>query len=165
MTYMAPTAIEAGTNKMASLETAALAVYQPQKLESLLGTIDLIDKISERVGEDRSGDWSSAGSGSQQGDDGQAAAQTARQQLIAAMPEPEIMQQKLSKNIRKEVRKMERKVKRMGHVTRRGGAYKMAVMWAKIRSLRALLEDLATAAIDVLKRLYIRVFIDKQPIA
>ena len=45
-----------------------------------------------------------------------------------------------------------------------GSAYALSQLYAKIRHLNALLADLLEASYDVLKRLFVKVFIDKQAI-
>lgn len=154
-----------------SLESApaskeSLIVSQPKKLEGLMETIALIDKVSERMGEDRSGDLGAAGSGSmagaQQGDDG---TQSARQIALANLPEPRMMQRQLEKHIYKEVHRLNKQVKKLTRASKPGNAHHINEMYAHIRRLNSILAELVEASYDVLKRLYIRIFVDKQNIS
>jgi len=139
----------------------ALVVAQPQKLEGLLETIDLLERVSERIGEDRSGDLGAAGgtgkSGSAQ------AGQSARDKAIANLPVPEMMRKQLTKHIEKEVKVLQREVRRAARrISKPGSAYKQNELYAQIRRLNALLAHILEASIEVLERLFIRIFIDKQ---
>lgn len=129
-------------------------------------TISLIDKVSERMGEDRSGDLGAGGvarTGSGTGDDTSTA--SARQQAINNLPEPKIMQKSLEKHIHKEVHQLNKQVKKLTKAAKPGNAYKINQMYARIRRLNGILSELMEASYDVLKRLYIRIFIDKQKIS
>lgn len=151
-----------------SLEAApeqktSFIVSQPNKLEGLLETISLIDKVSERMGEDKSGDLGgSSGSttGGTQGDDD--AQQSSRQSAIADLPEPRVMQQKLEKHIHKEVQQLHKQVKKLTRVHKPGQAHAVNELYARIRRLNSIAAELIEASYDALKRLYIRIFIDKQ---
>lgn len=118
---------------------------------------------SESTGEDRSGDWSGSGgtvqttaTGTQQ--------TSARDQAIANVPAPTAMQKKLEAHIRAEVKELRKQTKQIIRSRKPGSAYALAQLYAKIRHLNALLADLLEASYDVLKRLFVKVFIDKQAI-
>ena len=139
---------------------------QPPKMKELgqlLETLDsLTQRVSERTGEDTSGDL--GGAGGSTGTGGQRRA-SPRDAAIALMPSaPAILQAELAKHIEKEIKQLERKVMKAGRVTREGGAFEMNELYARIRKLRSLLREVVEASVDLLKRLFIRVFIDKQPI-
>lgn len=159
-----PASPEKGKEIQASLETPALVVQQPQKLEGLLGTIDLIDTFSERIGEDRSGDMG-AGAGAVAGRGGAQPQVSARDRVIANLPKPEVMQKSIEKHIRKEVKHLNREVKRISRFSKPGAAHKLNDLYARIRRLNGLLSELLEAGYEVLKRLYIRVVIDKQSVS
>lgn len=154
---------------MKSVESNKLIVSQPAKLQELnniLQTFESLNtRVSERTGEDRSGDMGSGaqGSGSGQQDDGTQV--SPRDAAIARMPtETRVLQKELTSHIRKETKKLERLAERVSHSTAPGSAHKLNVIYSKIRRLNSLISELLEASIDVLKRLFIRVFIDKQPI-
>lgn len=157
---------EAGKGMEASVEkTPALIVSQPKKLEGLLETLLLIDKVSETLGEDRSGDLGGSGTGgTAQGDDDHIQI-SLREKAIANLPATPVMQQQLKAHIAKEVHKLQKEVK---HAARRaskpGSAYKMNILYARMRRLNALLAELLEASHEVLKRLYVKIFIDKQTV-
>jgi|GEM_PF-2107250 len=138
---------------------AALVVSQPPKVEMLL---EAIDKISERIGEDRSGDPGSAGSSGQAR--GSAVA-TTRDQKIADIPEPATMRTELKKHIDREVVVLQKEIRKAARrVSRPGGAYRLSMLYARLRRLNALISELFDAAYDTLKRLFIKVVIDNQKV-
>lgn len=152
-----------------SLEAApehkeSLIVRQPDKLQNVVELISLIDKVSERTGEDQSGDLGGSGgaTGGQQQDDQQ---QSARQIAIANLPEPHMMQRQLEKHLHKEVKQLNKQVKKLTKAGKAGNAHTINEMYARIRRLNSIIAELVEASYDVLKRLYIRVFVDKQNIS
>lgn len=157
---------EAGKALSRSVESAsALIVTQPPKVEMLLDALAAIDKFSERVGEDRSTDMGGGGGAvAKKGDDTSSAA-TVRNQKIANLPAQEAMRIELQKEIEKEVSELHKEVKRVKRrVTRPGAAYKLNTLYARIRKLNSLIAELFDAAYDVVKRLFIKVVIDRQKV-
>ena len=155
---------EAGDKKETSVETSpALIVSQPKKLEGLLETLMLLDKVSETIGEDHSGDMGSGVKGSGNGDDDSKKKISLREQAIANLPAMPVMQKRLKAHIETEVRRLRREIK---HATRKaskpGAACKFNTLYARIRRLNSLLADLFEASQEVLKRLYVKIFVDKQ---
>lgn len=158
------------TEKQASHQESAehrnLVVAQPDKFEGLLETISLMDKVSERMGEDRSGDLGAGGAGTGgtatgQGDDGQ----SARAQAIANLPDSPQMRKELGEYIQKEIKKLRKDVRKQAfRASKPGSAHKLNEMYSKIRRLNSLFAELMEASVDVLKRIFIKVFIDKQSI-
>ncbi len=146
----------------------SLTVHQPEKLENLLDTIGLLSSITERMSEDRSGDM--GGSGAAKGK-GSTTASTAggvswRDEAIAHLPVPAVMQQKLQEHILLEIKQLRKQVQTTAlRISRPGSAYKINQLYAKIRRLSGLLQDLLSASAEVLKRFYIRTFIDKQSVS
>ena len=144
-----------------------LIVTQPPKMKELgqlLETLDsLTQRVSERTGEDISGDM---GGGSSGGATGTGTRRTSpRDAAIALMPSaPAILQAELARHIEKEIKELEQKVTRSARVTGAGGAFELNELYARIRKLRSLLREIIEASVDLLKRLFIRVFIDKQPL-
>lgn len=142
-----------------------LIVTQPPKMKELGQVLDAIDnlaqRVSERSSEDVSGDLGSSGGSS---GTGQKRA-SPRDAAIALMPTaPAVLQAELAKHIEQEIKQLERKVSRAGAMSKAGGAYELNELYARIRKLRSLLREIVEASVDLLKRLFIRVFIDKQPI-
>lgn len=143
-----------------------LIVTQPPKMKELgqlLETLDsLTQRVSERTGEDTSSDL--GGAGGSTGAAGQRRA-SPRDAAIALMPTaPAVLQAELAKHIEKEIKMLERKVSSARNASKAGGAFELNELYARIRKLRALLREVVEASVDLLKRLFIRVFIDKQPI-
>ncbi|MBI2636244.1 hypothetical protein HYW84_02875 [Candidatus Peregrinibacteria bacterium] len=151
-----------------SVETARLIVRQPGKLQELTNLLETFEnlnaRVSERTGEDRSGDLGGAGAGSaagsQQGTHGSSARDLAMQNIPAA----EVMHNKLERHIRQETRRLEKLARTASRLSAPGSAHKLNELYAKIRRLHALIHDILDASIEVLKKLFIRVFIDQQPI-
>ncbi len=170
MTQQLKSGAESGISSMKSVESNKLIVSQPAKLQELNNILQTFEsfnaRVSERTGEDRSGDMGGGGGqmtgGSGQGDDTQV---SPRDAAIARMPtEAKVLQKELSSHIRKETRKLERLAERVSRSTAPGSAHKLNVIYGKIRRLNSLVSELLESSLDVLKRLFIRVFIDKQPI-
>lgn len=146
----------------AQRETVSLVVTQPDKLGSIL---DSINRITEKTASGPANDGPMGG-GTQGSQTGGAKQQgpSPRDQAIAAIPAPMIVQTKLAQHIQKEVRQLRREAGRITRLGQPGSAYQLTILYARIRRLNALLNELFEASFDVLKRLFIRVFIDKQPI-
>ncbi|PIR53067.1 hypothetical protein COU76_02995 [Candidatus Peregrinibacteria bacterium CG10_big_fil_rev_8_21_14_0_10_49_10] len=160
----ANTSPEAGKQHEISVEAApTLIVSQPKKLEGLLETLMLLDKVSETVGEDRSGDMGSTG-GTGRGDD-DATHVSLRELAIAHLPSETTMKRRLTVHIDREVKKLQKEVKRATRrIAKPGSAHKVNALYARIRRLNALLADLLEASQEILKRLYVKIFVDKQTV-
>lgn len=160
--------VDRGTAGGGALESVPSSVAQPQKLPHLEGMVTLleeIDRISETMGEDRSGDWS--GSGATGGGMMQAGGQTGtspRDQAIAALPMPNVMKRHLEAHIVREMKTLRRDIRRITRVRTPGAAYKLNELYTRLRRLHGLLHDILEASFEVLRRLFIKVFVDKQPI-
>ncbi len=164
---MATASPEKGLTTLSSVETNKLIVRQPAKLAELgklLETFENLNaRVSERVGEDISGDMGGAGmgAGAGQGDDSQA---SPRDIAIKNIPPEAVMKERLTHHIEKEVRKLEKLTRAMARSGQPGSAYRLNELYARIRRLNSLLAEIATAAYEVLRRLFIRVFVDQQAI-
>ncbi len=150
------------------LEQAPASVSQPQKLPHLEGMMTLleeIDRISEKTGEDRSGDWSGASGGTAVAQTGsKATAQSPRDQAIANLPLPPLMMRQLEAHVLQEVKELRKEIKRVTRLRDPGGAFRLNELYTRLRRLHALLHEIFEASYEVLRRLFIKVFIDKQPI-
>ncbi|MDP7069365.1 MAG: hypothetical protein QF815_02455 [Candidatus Peribacteraceae bacterium] len=154
---------EKGNQQTESTETKNLVVTQPDKFQGLLETITLMDKVSESMGEDKSGDLGGGGTGggSAQGDQ----SQSARAQAIANIPDTPEMREELAKYIQKEIKVLRKQVrKKTFKMSKPGAAHSRNELYSQIRRLNSLLAELIEASVEVLKRLFIRVFVDKQSI-
>ena len=139
-------------------------VLQPGKAEGLAMLVAEINELpSETTGEDRSGDWSGQ-TGTAMATTGGAQQTTARDQAIANLPAQTQMQKRLEAHIRAEVKELRKQTRLIVRSRKPGSAYALAQLYAKIRHLNALLADLLEASYDVLKRLFVKVFVDKQAI-
>lgn len=159
----------AGNTPDRHIESAPLAqkpvltVTQPEKIGSLLDTLNLIDQMSERIGEDRSGDMGGKGGQMQTGTAGTRTV-SPRDQAIAALPGEQVMQTKLAEKIHAEVGSLRKQIRSIPGSSHPGAAYRLNKLYARIRLLNRLLATLFESSLDVIKRLFIRVFIDEQPI-
>ncbi len=154
---------------VAAPETASapLKVMQPSVANVDLAVfLDGLGQITENANDKPSGDWSgTAGTGGVVATTGQAqTGMSARDQAIANLPIPVVMQKQLEEHIREEVKKLRNQAKSIAAMSRPGGAYKLNQLYARIRHLNAILASLFEASVEVVKRIFIRVFIDKQSI-
>ncbi|MEQ1849748.1 MAG: hypothetical protein ABL890_04120 [Candidatus Peribacteraceae bacterium] len=138
-------------------------VYQPPKLKEIVEIIDLMGHVATRVREDNAGDWTGAtatasGSGTQQ--DGS----SARSQAIARAPSIPVMQKELIRHLEKEMRMIRKQAKAVSSSRGRGSAYLLNELYKKLRRLRELARQILGASAEVIKRFYISVFIDRQPL-
>ncbi|NOS67721.1 MAG: hypothetical protein HOO67_05155 [Candidatus Peribacteraceae bacterium] len=150
-----------------SIETGRLIVRQPGKLQELTNLLETFEnlnaRVSERTGEDRSGDMGGAGAGATGGQQGTQGA-TARDLAIKNIPVAQIMQKKLAQHIQQEAHKLEKLARKVSRSSAPGSAHKLNELYSKIRRLNALIHDILEASLEVLKRFFVRVFIDNQPI-
>ncbi|MDD5751062.1 MAG: hypothetical protein PHS73_00905 [Candidatus Peribacteraceae bacterium] len=151
---------------MRTADKPVLTVTQTDNIASLLDTLTLIDQMSERIGEDRSGDLGGggqAGTGAQQGGT-QQKIPSPREQALASLPVQKVMQEKLSGKIVEEVRALRRQIRHIPATGKPGAAFRLNKLYTRIRRLNGLLHELAEASYEVLRRLFIRVFVDEQPV-
>ncbi len=140
-------------------------VFQPQKLTEIVEMIDLMGRISERVREDNSQDAGGGGSSGAAAKKGQAGSGVSpRDQAIANLPAPLVMQQRLVKHIQKEIDTLASQASGLSNSTKRGAAFALNELYKKIRRLHNLMEEIINASLELIQRFYIAVFIDKQPI-
>lgn len=140
-----------------------LTVTQPATVSSLLETLNSIDQLTERVGEDRSGDTGGSGGPMQSGAT-RGRTVSLRDQAIASLPSEQIMQKKLEEKIRTEVRSLRKQIRSIPSSGKPGAAFRLNKLYARIRMLNRLLATLLESSLDVIRRLFIRVFVDEQPI-
>lgn len=164
-------AISSSTDRFSqtkSIENARLIVRQPGKLQELTNLLETFEnlnaRVSERTGEDKPGDLGGAGAGSATGGQKGTQVVSARDIAIQNLPSMEIMQKKLGRHIHHEAQKLEKLALTISRSSAPGSAHRMNELYAKIRRLHALIYDILESSIEVLKRLFIRVFIDQQPI-
>ena len=152
------------TENMPTVERQVLTVTQPDKIASLLDTLNIIDQMSERIGEDRSGDMGGASSGGVMQKGRKAKQASPRDQAIANLPPQNVMQEKLSEKIIVEVRALRRQIRSIPATGKPGAAFKLNKLYSRIRRLNGLLSELFEASYEVLRRLFIRVFVDEQSV-
>lgn len=143
-------------------EGVQLTVRQPERIRSLLLVLSDLEKIAERVSEDRSHDLGAGGAGVAAGDDQGTATQSLRQQAIQSLPPIPVMQRRLITHLEREIRSLEREAKRIARSARKGSAFLLTQSYARIRKIQALIAEIFDVAADVIQRLYIRLFIDHQ---
>ncbi|HLC75556.1 MAG TPA: hypothetical protein VJB82_00330 [Candidatus Peribacterales bacterium] len=146
-----------------SESAAQLIVHQPPKLHSLLTLLTDLERISEVIREDNAGDLgTSGGSGTGVAGGRGSAGVSFRDQAIQSLPSTEAMRRHLTRHLQHEVRELEKRSARMARSRKKGSAYLLNELYAKIRRIQTLIAELIDAAADVVKRLYIRLFIDHQ---
>ena len=157
---------ERGPNASAPAKMESSKVLQPVRIDltNILNEVNSII-ISENSAAKPGEQWS--GSGAMQTTGGQQVAgakqMSPRDQAIAAIPTPPLMQAQLEKHIRTEVEKLHKEARRIA-LSKPGAAHHLNELYARIHKLNKLLSDLFEASVEVLKRVFIRVFIDRQPI-
>ena len=159
---MTDKSVEKGPESGKEINQQSITVSQPQKLEKVLETINLMESIGERIGEDKSGDMGGTGTGKT----GTAAAtQSWRDQAMANLPSEPMMQAQLQKHIKTEVKKLRKEVRRAAcKASKAGSAHKLNELYARIRRLNGILKELYSSSVDTIKRLYVRIFVDKQTV-
>lgn len=153
---------ELGDSLESSQESVQLTVLQPEKIQSLLLVLSDLEKISEAVSEDKSQDLGRAGTGAATGAGDDSAQSSVRQKAIQSLPSTSVMRGRLTKHLQVEVRQLERRAKRLARSSRKGSAYLLNELYARIRKLQALIAELMDAAADTVRRFYIRLFVDHQ---
>jgi hypothetical protein len=158
----------AKTNSEASSTTnleqgskAPNVVYQPPKLNEIVEIINVMGNVSTKVREDNAGDWTGAAAQTS-GQTGQAGT-SARDLAIKRAPSIPVMQQQLIKHLENEMKIIKKQAKAVSRSNARGSAYLLSELYKKLRRLSELISQIAHASADVIKRFYISVFIDKQP--
>ncbi len=154
--------------KSAEVAPEALVVFQPQKLGEVVDLINLMGSISERMGEDRSSDVGGSGgsAAAATGQSGQgSAAATAREVALANLPVPSVMQKKLVIHVKKQIRNAEREARILAKSNKRGSAHALSEAYKKIRRLSHLVQEVLAASADVIRRFFIAIFIDNQPVS
>jgi hypothetical protein len=160
-----PSSPEKGFLAPSGTPERSISVLQPSKAEGLAMLVaEINDLPGETTTEDATSDWSSSSTGSAMTAQGAQQGSSARDQAIANVPPPAQMQKQLEAHIRSEVKELRKQTKLIIRSRKPGSAYALAQMYAKIRHLNALLADLLEASYDVLKRLFVKVFVDKQAI-
>ncbi len=139
-------------------------VFQPPKLREIVEVIDLMGTVASRVREDKSGDLPTAAGANAGKAAGQTSAATARDEAIARAPAPAIMQRKLVQHLEQEVKRVEKQARVIARSKKSGSAYLLSELYKKIRRLSSLIKDILEASTEMIKRFYISVFIDHQPL-
>jgi hypothetical protein len=149
------------TNVTAVAEKAPNVVFLPQKLKEVVEIIDLMGTIASRVREDGASDPAAAGSsggGKAQG----ATGTSTRDEAIANAPPVPVMQKKLIHHLEQEVRVIQRTARSLARSNKPGTAYLLTELYKKMRRLTTLVSTIIHASAEVIKRLYISAFIDRQ---
>lgn len=152
-----------------SAETASIAVVsQPTKIDlgGQLGSfLENINRMSETAptGPGEQG-TSGAGGGVVQTTGGTTPVVSARDQAIANLPVAQVMQKQLEAHIKMEIKKLRKQAKTIARINQPGGAYRLNMLYLRIHHLNALLAEMFSSSVEVLKRLFIKVFIDKQTV-
>lgn len=155
--------LETGSQSVSkTIENAPTIVFQPQKLKEVVEIIDLMGNVALRVREDSSGDMGGGGTAGAKAQ--QKTGTSARDEAIARAPAVEVMQQKLVQHLRQEMASIQRQARRTARSNARGSAWTLAELYRKMRSLSSLITEILHASTEMVKRFYVSVFIDRQPL-
>lgn len=142
-------------------EKVRSVVFQPKALKEIVEVVDLMGTVASRVREDNSGDLPTSGRAAQAAKkDGT----SSRDEAIAKAPPVAVMQQKLVKHLRREVAVIERQARRAARSNEPGAGWLLSELYKKIRRMTSLISEILTASATMIKRFYVSVFIDHQPL-
>ncbi len=144
-------------------ETAPAVVFQPQKLKEIVEIVDLMGTVAARVRDDSPSGLPTGGGSGTQGT-GQKPGTSTRDDAIAKAPPVAVMQQKLVEHLEQEVKTIGKQANALRTSNARGSGYLLSELYRKIRQLRSLIGDILHASAEMIKRFYVSVFIDHQPI-
>lgn len=145
-----------------SISEGSVRVFQPPKLTETVELINMLGNIQERLGEDRSQDMGGGGmAASGQGSQGTAGT-TTRDDLLKNLPVPVVMQQKLVSHMKGELKSLEREARKLSSLKGRGSAYALSEIYKRIRRLSTLIEEIVEASVELIRRFYVAIFIDRQ---
>lgn len=167
---MAPLTPNQGIGSPKGPETTPGIVSQPGKIDNVNGSLNAllagISKISESTPTNPGEQWSGGGSSAAVATSGTGGSTgtSARDAAIAQIPTQIVMQKQLEKHITTEIKKLRKQAKHIARIGKPGGAYHLNQLYSRIHHLNAMLSEIFGASVEVVKRLFIRVFIDKQPI-
>jgi hypothetical protein len=136
-------------------------VFQPTKLNEVMEMINFMGNISEKVTEHHA--LFTGSSGASTGDQ-KSQGSSQRDQILQKLPPTAQMQKKLVKHIDAEIASLEKKAKRITRMKRRGWAFELTLVIAHIHRLAAIAREIMRASLEVVRRFYILVFIDHQPL-
>ena len=160
------------TPEKAPLTSEAGKVMQPMSIGKVPGLDAFLEavnglqmgNIGENATEDTSARDGSGGGGGMVTSGSTAGTTSARDRAIANLPEIKMMQKQLEGHIRDEVKKLRKQAHHIAKLREPGAAYHLNKLYARIRQFNTLLYSILDAGADVIKRFFIRVFIDRQPI-
>ena len=145
----------------------AAEVVQPAKVESLSALLmEVNDIISESSPAQPGEQWSDGTGGAVATTGGQQTGtqtMSPRDQAIANIPMPAVMQKQLEQHIRTEVKLLHKQAKKIV-LSKPGAAHHLSELYTRIHKLNKLLSAIFEASVETVKRIFIRVFIDRQPI-
>lgn len=144
-------------------EVAPAVVFQPQKLKEIVEVVDLMGTVAARVREDTPSNTPGGAGGSGQGSQ-QKSGTSARDEAIAKAPPVAIMQKKLVEHLEREVRTIQKQASSLKMSNAPGSGYLLSELYRKIRRLRSVIGDILHASAEMIKRFYVSVFIDHQPL-
>lgn len=151
-----------------SAETTSNAVVsQPTKIDlgGQLGSfLENINRMSETAPTGPGEQGTSGAGGGAQTTGKTTPVVSMRDQAIANLPTAVVMQKQLEAHIKTEIKKLRKQAKTIARINQPGGAYRLNMLYLRIHHLNALLAEMFSSSVEVLKRLFIKVFIDKQAV-
>ncbi|MDD5055853.1 MAG: hypothetical protein PHZ00_06340 [Candidatus Peribacteraceae bacterium] len=145
-------------------QQTATIVFQPPRLSQIVEIVDVMGNVVESIREENARDLPVTLQKSSAGSAAGTATVSTRDAAIAAAPPVPVMQKRLVKHLKKEVRIIEREVRKLSRSRARGSAYVLSILYRKIRRLSSLIGEILRASTEVIKRFYVAVFIDHQPL-
>jgi hypothetical protein len=144
-----------------ALGSYRLSVRQPPQVKDLINLLEMLEGVTERVTASKGA--SSIGQvGAQGGEDDHR--ESARYQALANLPDTPLMQKRLVSSLEREVTILKRQARKAAFRLKRGGAFVLNNIYAKIRKIKAMIAEILSATREVVERLYVRLFVDGQPI-
>ena len=147
-----------------SAENAPAKVFQPKALKEAVEIINLMGNISTRASEDRSGDMGGGGGGAVTAGGQASGGKSARDIAIEHAPPVPVMQKKLVSHLEREMRNVQKQIRKLSASNQRGAAHSLNDLYKKLRRMSTIISEILRASGEVIKRFYVAVFIDKQPL-
>jgi len=142
-----------------------LIVSQPQRLEDIMAKVNAMSSPDAAELSSGSNDGDIRGASGAQTGSQQQAQMSERDLAIANLPDQGMMQSKIAEHIQDEIKLLRKEVKKSARkATKAGNAHRLNELYARIRQLNRLLAHLFESSYETVKRLFIRIFIDKQTI-
>jgi hypothetical protein len=165
MEQMVQNSPEKGMQTSPTVERTAVVAQPVKKVEAMQALLLEVNDIVAEANPAKPGEqWSGSQSTTTGGTTATAQTLSWRDQAIAAIPAPQIMQKQLATHIQSEIETLRKQATHITDLRKPGAAHHFNELQSRIHRLNSLLKALFDSSLEVLKRIFIRVFIDKQTI-